>query len=118
MEPEIHSETLSEVYNALRVSRRCCVVQLLAESEDDVIAIRALAEQIAALEEGTSPETVSGAPYRNVYNALSQTHLSTLADADILIYDSDRQTIKPGPRFQLAVLCLSLNSAIHQTLQQ
>lgn len=107
------SASLAEVYNALSTSRRCHAIRLLAQS-DGTLAVRDLAREIAAIEEGVSPDCATGEPYRNVYNALSQTHLSTLSDADIIIYDSNRQTVAAGPNLGLAALLITINQAAYQ----
>ncbi|WP_432277262.1 DUF7344 domain-containing protein [Halobacterium salinarum] len=111
------SDVLSVVYHALSASRRCHVIQLLANSEDGTLPVRDLAREIAAIEEEVEPEKATGEPYRNVYNALSQTHLSTLSDADIIIYDSNRQTVAAGPNLDIAALLIVLNQATYQTLR-
>lgn len=111
------SDVLSEVYHALSASRRCHVIQLLASNGDGMLPVRDLAREIAAIEEDVSPEYATGEPYRNVYNALSQTHLSTLSDADIIIYDSNRQTVAAGPNLDVAALLIVLNQVTYQTLQ-
>lgn len=116
-ENENLSDVLSEVYHALSASRRCHVIQLLAGSKDGSMPLRDLAREITAIEEDISPDRATGEPYRNVYNALSQTHLSTLSDADIIIYDSNRQTVAAGPNLELAALLIVLNQAAYQTLQ-
>lgn len=116
-ENEKLSDVLSEVYHALSASRRCHVIQLLAESEDGTLPVRDLAREIAAIEQEVEPEKATGEPYRNVYNALSQTHLSTLSDADIIIYDSNRQTVAAGQNLDIAALLIVLNQATYQTLR-
>ncbi len=110
-------DVLSEVYHALSASRRCHVIQLLSRSEDGTLPVRELAREIAATEEDVPPDRATGEPYRNVYNALSQTHLSTLSDAGIIIYDSDRQTVAAGPNLDVAALLIVLNQATYQTLR-
>lgn len=110
-------ENLSEVYHALSANRRCYVIQILLHNDEDTLPVRNLARQIAAIEDGVPTKHATGEPYRNVYNALSQTHLSTLSDADIVNYDSDRQTVTPGPNFLKAALILALNRTTYATLQ-
>jgi hypothetical protein len=117
MDSERTPEELSEVYHVLRAARRRYVIRLLLESDEETLSVRTLSRQIAALEEDVPRERATGEPYRNVYNALSQTHLSTLSDADLIIYDPDRQTVSPGPNFQIGVLFTVLNQATYQTLQ-
>jgi len=109
-------EVLSRVYHALRVPRRRYLIRLLAESGEDTISVRTCARQIAAVEEQVPPSQATGEPYRNVYNSLSQTHLETLSDADLIIYDPDRQTVSPGPELQFAMLILALNHTTYRTL--
>lgn len=110
------SNVLSEIYHTLSAPRRCHVIQLLAKSEEDRLPVRTLAREIAAIEEEVPPDCATGEPYRNVYNALSQTHLTTLSNAEIIIYDSDRQTVAAGPNLDLAALLIVLNQATFQAL--
>lgn len=111
------SEALFDVYHALRASRRRYVIHILLESDKEKLIVRNLARQIAAIEEDIPPDNATGEPYRNVYNALSQTHLSTLADAKIVVYDPNRQTVAKGSNFQIAILIAVLNRSIYQILQ-
>jgi hypothetical protein len=92
------------------------VIQLLAKSDEDSLSVRTLAREIAAIEEDVPPDYATGESYRNVYNALSQTHLSTLSDANIITYDSNRQTVAAGSNLDVAVLLLVINQATYQTL--
>lgn len=108
---------LSAVYHALSASRRCHVIQTLWKTEQECIAVRELARKIAAIEENVDSGLATGEPYRNVYNALSQTHLPTLSDTGIVIYDSDRQMVASGPKFDIAALFLFLNQAAYQALE-
>ena len=110
------STVLSEVYHALSAPRRCHVIQFLAKTDESSLPVRTLARETAAIEEDVPPKCATGEPYRNVYNALSQTHLSTLSDAGIIIYDSDRQSVAPGPNLDIAALLIVLNQATYQTL--
>lgn len=110
-------DILSEVYHALSASRRCHVIRLLANREDGHLSVRTLAREIAAIEEDVQPDCATGDPYRNVYNALSQTHLPTLSEAGIIIYDSDRQTVAAGPNLDVAALLIVINQAVYQTVQ-
>jgi hypothetical protein len=111
------NRTLSDVYHVLRATRRRYVIRLLFESNEETLSVRTLAKRIAAIEEDIAVEQATGESYRNVYNALAQTHLSTLSDSGLIIYDSDRQTVSPGPDFQIGVLLTVLNHATYQTLQ-
>lgn len=107
---------LSRVYHSLRAPRRRYVIKLVAESDGD-LSVRTLAREIASREQDISLERATGEPYRNVYNALSQTHLPTLSDADVIIYDAERQTVAAGPNLAIALLLSNLNQAAFRTLQ-
>jgi len=103
-------EQLSVPYHALRATRRRRVIQILDEGSALRLSTRDLAKEIATAEEGLTNGIASGEPYRNAYNALSQTHLPTLSDAGIIIYDSQRQTVTRGPNFDIAALLIDINT--------
>lgn len=107
---------LSTLYHALRARRRRAVIMSLREASDLPVTVRDLAKSIAAQEQDTTLEQATGEPYRNAYNALSQTHLPMLSDADIVIYDSDRQVVTPGKQISAAKVLVALGSPIVQTL--
>ncbi|RQH01822.1 hypothetical protein EA472_05760 [Natrarchaeobius oligotrophus] len=92
------------------------MIKLVAECDDD-LSVRILAKEITAREQGIPSDRATGEPYRNVYNALSQTHLSTLSDANIIIYDSERQVVTAGSNLMIALLLSNLNETALQTLQ-
>lgn len=118
MNEEDKLSDISEVYHALSASRRRHVIRLVPNSDDTSLSVRKLAREIAALEEDVHPATATGEPYRNVYNALSQTHLPTLSKAGIVIYDPKRQTVTSGPNLDFALLLLVLNQATYQTFRE
>lgn len=109
---------LSSLYHALRTARRRHVIQYLADRPQELVETRELARSIASEEENVPLRHATGEPYRNAYNALSQTHLPTLADAEIIIYDSQRQTVSQGPRFEIAALLLKLSIPALKTVQE
>mgnify|MGYP002762765050 CR=1 FL=1 len=111
------SAVLSQVYHSLRASRRRYLIQLLAETDEDHLSVRKCARHITAIEEEVQPEKATGEPYRNTYNSLSQTHVPTLSDAGIILYDPDRQTVSSGPNMQFAMLIIAINRATIQSLQ-
>jgi hypothetical protein len=117
-EKNLSPSVLSEIYHSLSASRRCYAIQLLSQSDKESLSVRKLAREIAATEQDIAPDCATGEPYRNVYNALSQTHLSTLSDAGIIIYDSDRQTAAAGPNLNLAILLMDINRAAYQVHQR
>ncbi|MCD2200801.1 hypothetical protein LPA44_12970 [Halobacterium sp. KA-4] len=101
---------LSELYHCLRADRRRQVIKHLEQTTEDAVSVRSLARSIAANEEGVPTANATGEPYRNAYNALSQTHLRTLAAADIIIYDPKRQTTKRGSSFEIAALLIDIDT--------
>lgn len=103
-------ELISLLYHALRATRRRYVIQFIAVSEAKSITTRELARKIASQELDVPDQQATGEPYRNAYNALSQTHLPTLSNAGIVIYDPERQIITPGDNFDLAALLISTNT--------
>jgi hypothetical protein len=106
-EPE---NLLSELYHALRAPRRRFVIQILSSADTSSYSTRELAREIASREQRVPKRNATGEPYRNVYNALSQTHLPTLSSASIIVYDSNRQTVLPGQNLPIAALLLKTNS--------
>ncbi|WP_434530218.1 DUF7344 domain-containing protein (plasmid) [Haloarcula sp. NS06] len=109
-DPDI-DELLSILYHSLRATRRRYVIQLLERDNRRVVTTRELARKIASLELKVPEQQATGEPYRNAYNALSQTHLPTLSDAGIIIYDSERQVVTSGDNFDLATLLIDTNSS-------
>lgn len=101
----------SELYHSLRAARRRCLIRILVNRDNEDVTTRYLARRIAARELNVTPAKATGDPYRNVYNALSQTHLSTLAQAGIIIYDPQRQQVVSGPTLPIAALLLSLGDS-------
>lgn len=109
--------SISRLHHVLRATRRRAVITILTETPDLPISVREIAKQIAAREKGVTPAQATGEPYRNVYNALSQTHLPMLAEAEIIIYDSDRQVVMPGRQILIATVLVALCPPVVQTLQ-
>ncbi|QLH84967.1 hypothetical protein HZS54_10165 [Halosimplex pelagicum] len=86
------------------------MIQILEHVKNgNTVSTRWLARQIAAIENGIAVEHASGEPYKNVYNALSQSHLPTLTNAEVIVYDPQRQTVEKGSFFDLAALLLNLS---------
>ena len=110
MSDEIDDEFLSVLYHALRTQRRRQVIRILVESDGESKTVRSLARRITAIEHDVPRSQATGEPYRNVYNALSQTHLPTLVDANVVIYDPKRQTVSSGSNLQIAALLVITNS--------
>ncbi|MGN8219685.1 DUF7344 domain-containing protein (plasmid) [Halococcus morrhuae DSM 1307] len=108
---------LSLLYHGLRARRRREVIHLIHATDILPLSVRSLAREITATEHGLSRAQATGEPYRNVYNALCQSHLPTLADASIVIYDSKRQTVDEGPNLLLAVFLVKISRPAVEMLQ-
>lgn len=102
---------LSTLYHALRTKRRRLVIQIISGANSGGLSTSELARKITSEEMGVSERHATGEPYRNAYNALSQTHLPTLDRAGIVIYDPKRQMASRGDRFELAALLLATNTS-------
>jgi hypothetical protein len=109
---------LSGLYHTLRAKRRRLVIQILGNEPDGFQTTRTLARQITSIEQDIAIEQATGEPYRNVYNSLSQTHLPTLADAKLIIYEPQRQRITTGPNFENALLLLKVDTAALGAIEQ
>ncbi|QSG13707.1 DUF7344 domain-containing protein [Halapricum desulfuricans] len=103
-------DLLSTLYHALRAPRRRFVIEILENTTEDIVTTRELARKTTSMELGVPERQATGESYRNAYNALSQTHLPTLSEAGIIIYDSERQTVMPGANFDLAALLINTNT--------
>lgn len=103
-------DLLSTLYHALRAARRRYVIEILERTTEEIVTTRELARKTTSMELGVPERQATGESYRNAYNALSQTHLPTLSEAGIIIYDSERQTVIPGANFELAALLLGTNT--------
>jgi hypothetical protein len=109
---------LSTLYHALRARRRRRTIRLLHYTDAPKLSVRTLAREITAAERGVPSDHATGESYRNVYNALCQTHLPTLADAGIVIYDPERQTVAKGSNLSLAALLVAISRPAIETLQK
>jgi DNA-binding transcriptional ArsR family regulator len=85
----------SEVFHILGNDRRREIICTLAR-ENDELTVSDLARGIADIEEDLDS---SKNLYKSVYVSLQQTHLPKLAKKDIVVYDKDAQTVRPGPAF-------------------
>lgn len=97
---------LTDLYHIFSAPRRCYVIQLLSQRDRQEYSVRELSREIAAIEQGVPKSHATGEPYRNVYNALSQTHLSSMVDLDLVTYHQDRQTVTPRTCLRRAALLI------------
>ncbi|WP_336000346.1 DUF7344 domain-containing protein [Halorientalis halophila] len=80
-----------EIHDILRNSRRRAVLELLRESVGSM-SVRELSVSVAESEAGESPPPTN--LRQSVYNSLHQTHLPKLDREGIVVYDSDRKTVR------------------------
>jgi len=87
---------LDQIFEILKNSRRRQTIRYLIENGDET-TLSDLAEEIAALENGTTVKAISSSQRKRVYVGLYQCHLPKMDDTDIVDYDQNRGTIKLGP---------------------
>ena len=86
--------TEDDLFDVLSNRRRRYAVHLL-EREGDPIRLGAMAEQIAAWENGIDPHAVSCAQRKRVYTALQQIHLPQMDEAGIVEFDDRSGVVEP-----------------------
>ncbi|MFC7134022.1 MULTISPECIES: DUF7344 domain-containing protein [Salinibaculum] len=84
------------VYDILSSPRRRYVLYYLRQV-DEPIELTALAEQVAAWENETDPDSLTDQERKRVYVSLYQTHIPKLDDAGIVDYDQDDGTVTLAP---------------------
>lgn len=105
---------LAAVYQLFSAPRRCYVIEALSESDTETLDVRDVARTIAATETAGSSQVVRNGQYRNVYNALTQTHLEKLAAQSVIEYDANRKVIATGANLQTAHRLLALNRSVYR----
>lgn len=104
---------LSELYHVLSAPRRCYSIQILAQTDGQPVTVRDLAREITAIEQGICREDATGEPYRNVYNALSQTHLNTMSAIELVDYQPQRQRVNPKQKLSVVNSVLRFDQAAY-----
>lgn len=99
--PMEHAPEQGETLSLLGNDRRLRVVHSLVEGDEETTT-RALATRIAEAEASAEPDTTADDLYKSVYVSLQQTHLPKLAKHGIVTYDSEANTVRPGPRLDEA----------------
>lgn len=97
-EPPASPDAVSSdvVYSVLADKRRRYTIHYLKQRREPV-AVRELAEQVAAWEYGKPPDEITSQERKRVYIALYQSHLPTLDKEGIVAYDSDRGVVELTP---------------------
>jgi hypothetical protein len=99
---QLNPDTVTTVCSILGNRRRQLVVlYLLTCDSNEWVTLTELARWIAAVTTNSSLEEARGSDYSNVREALRQTHLPTLADADVITYDADRTRLSPSDHLPL-----------------
>ncbi|MFC4357826.1 ArsR family transcriptional regulator [Halobium salinum] len=88
--------TLEEatIFHILGNDRRREVI--LQATQNGTVSVSELAQHIA--EKEASGETTADELYKSVYVSLQQTHLPKLSEKEVVDYDSETKTIRPGAR--------------------
>jgi len=116
MRPELRPlpSGLSTCYQRLSAPRRCYVIQALSTAGVESLSVRELARGIAGIESAGTTQEVTNGQYRNVYNALIQTHLLKLAAAGVIEYDTNRKVITVGENFQASHRLLAVSRGVYR----
>jgi len=86
-------------YELVRDARRRAILSVL-DPTGPPVALADLARQVAAHEMDETLETVTGGPQvRRTYISLSHVHVPKLADAGVVSFDADRQTVAASSEF-------------------
>jgi hypothetical protein len=101
--PEVAEDAPAEdvssdvLYSLLADKRRRYTLHYLKQRREQV-AVREVAEQVAAWENGKSVEELTSQERKRVYIALYQSHLPKLADAGVIEYNRSRGIIERTER--------------------
>lgn len=89
-----------EIFALLSSARRRRVVRYLLLNDGEVSS-GTLVDAIAALEAAPGSDRPEAADRKSVYVSLRQTHLPRLAEAGVVEYDRDEDTVRPTGRLSL-----------------
>ena len=93
----------AELFDLLGNARRIHVLTGMHRRDSDVFTVGSVVDWVAGEEFG---EGVSAEQRKSAYIALYQCHLPRLAAGDLISYDQDSALVRPGPRFDEAVVVL------------
>jgi DNA-binding transcriptional ArsR family regulator len=82
-----------DIYDQLANRRRRYALHHLKQTGEPV-AVRELAEQVAAWENDTAVDDLDSQERKRVYIALYQSHLSTMDEAGLVTYDDEAGTVE------------------------
>jgi len=98
MSSEHSADERDVVYRALGDDRRLTVLDCLSTTGGP-LALADLARAVVAREGVESPVEPSGEGVQTVYLSLYHRHVPRLAEAGLVRFDSERELVGPGPRF-------------------
>lgn len=90
--PSVQSLDADRVFDLLSNQRRRFVIHCLQKYENPM-ALADMADKIAVWENDTGISNVSAEEVKRVYISLYHTHVPKLADADIVEYSQDRDSV-------------------------
>jgi hypothetical protein len=82
----------NDAFHVLSNRRRRYALHYLHQ-QDGSVELRDLAEQVAAWENGTTPDGVGSGERKSVYISLHQSHLPKMDEVGVVEYDKDRNTV-------------------------
>ncbi len=85
-----------EVYELLRNERRRYAFHYL-QQVGDTVSLRDLSDQVAAWEYETAVDDLESAQRQRVYVSLRQNHLPRMAEAGVVAFDPDANTVDLAP---------------------
>ncbi|MFB6140046.1 MAG: hypothetical protein ABEJ26_06400 [Halosimplex sp.] len=88
----------NQVLDLLSSRRRRIAVRVTATLDaEEIVGQNEYARQIAAIERGCDPETVTSGEYKSVYNTLLQFHFEKLEAADVVNWSERAKDVGRGP---------------------
>jgi hypothetical protein len=88
---------MDDVFHVLQNARRRLVLVYLSDVEG-AVEMRAIAEQVAAWENGTTVEAITSEQRQRVYIALYQSHLPKMDELGVVDYDQARGVVERTPQ--------------------
>lgn len=96
-----------QLYSVIGDRRRRYTVHYLKQ-QDSEVSVRDLSEQVAAWENGKSTAELTSKERKRVYISLYQSHLPTLDEEGIVVYDEDRKTVELSPAMAQRTIYLEI----------
>ena len=91
---------IAELFNLVGNSRRIHVLTGMHRRDEQVFTVGSVVDWVADAEFG---EDVRSEQRKSAYIALYQCHLPRLSATNVISYDKESATVRPGPRFDEAM---------------